>query len=50
MKKLILEKFGGSESDWKDPSWQLANVINDFETLKTLIKLEEDENRRTHSR
>jgi len=43
MKKLILEKFGGSESDWKDPSWQLANVINDFETLKTLIKLEEDE-------
>lgn len=43
MKKLILEKFGGSESDWKDFAWQLAHVISDPDILKSLVRLEEDE-------
>lgn len=35
----ILRYFGGDESDWRDPLWQLRNVIRTAEPLLELIEL-----------
>jgi len=42
-KKRILDHLGGSEEDWADYRWQLANRIKDIDTLKELINLTDDE-------
>ncbi|MCK4257986.1 MAG: glutamate 2,3-aminomutase [Halanaerobiales bacterium] len=42
-KKKILEILGGSEEDWKNWHWQLANRINDVDILGQVLKLSNKE-------
>lgn len=42
-KRRILDVLGGTERDWNDWHWQLANRIRDVDTLAKLIDLEEQD-------
>ncbi len=42
-KQRILNELGGSEEQWNDWHWQLANRIRDVDTLTKLIDLREDD-------
>lgn len=42
-KQRILNELGGTEEQWNDWHWQLANRIRDVDTLTKLIDLREDD-------
>ncbi len=42
-KRRIMEELGGTEEQWNDWHWQLANRIRDVDTLTRLIELEEQD-------
>jgi lysine 2,3-aminomutase len=42
-REKILDYFRGSESSWKEFSWQMSHVIKDYETLASLVSLDRDE-------
>ncbi len=43
IKAKILRHFSAAESDWDDYKWHLRHIISDYQTLSSLVKLEEDE-------
>lgn len=42
-KRRIMEELGGTEEQWNDWHWQLANRIRDVDTLTKLIDLREED-------
>lgn len=42
-KRKLLELFGGTEKDWNDWQWQMANRITTVEQLSQIIELDDDE-------
>lgn len=43
LKKKILKYFNASEKEWNDYHWQLKNIINNLNTLKSLVNLSQEE-------
>lgn len=43
MKEKILQYFNAHEEDWTDYNWHLKHIISDIDTLKGIIKLDENE-------
>jgi len=41
-KKIIMEHFGASESDWNSHVWQMQNRIDNVEALNAIFKLDQD--------
>jgi len=41
-KKIIMEHFGASESDWNNHIWQMQNRIDNVEKLNAIFKLNQD--------
>ena len=44
-KTRILKRFGGTELEWEDWKWHTRHIIRDADTLKSLIKITDDEYR-----
>jgi lysine 2,3-aminomutase len=42
-KSRILKYFGATEFEWENWKWHTRNIIRDADTLKSLIKLEDEE-------
>ena len=43
LRRSILDRFGASESDWKDYRWHLEHIFRDVDEIGSLVKLEQDE-------
>ena len=41
-KKIIMEHFGATESDWNNHVWQMQNRIDNVEKLNAIFKLDQD--------
>lgn len=42
-RRAILDHFGAGESEWRDWRWHIRHVIEDLETISSLVRLEDDE-------